>query len=51
MDGTGVLCLDSWFLFFIYSFIFFWIRFFYSLKEFFLIDPKCGMEIYLLFNN
>ena len=48
MGGTGVSCLDSWFVLFIYSLIFFWIRFFSSLKEFFLIDPKCGMEVYLL---
>ena len=47
VGGTGVSCLDSWFVLFIYSLIFFWIRCFSSLKEFFLIDPKCGIEVYL----
>ena len=40
VGGTGVLCLDSWFVLFIYSLIFFWIRFFSSLKEFFPDRPK-----------
>ena len=53
MGGTGVSCLDSWFVLFIYSLIFFWIRFFSSLKEFFLIDINAYKKIYIFiyFNN
>ena len=46
MGGTGVLCPESWFVLFIYSLIFFWIRFFSSLNDFFLINLQNIFLIY-----